>query len=115
MAATKTSSPFKKPAPFFDGTVCFCDRFVDKRFRTRDQMVQAARSGKQNIPEGSQASGTSEETELKLANAARASFEELLEDYDDFARTGGHTLWDKNPKEALYLRKLGAKNASRES
>ena len=64
----------------------FCDRFVDKRSRTRDQMVQAARSGKQNILEGSQASGTSKETELKLTNVARASLEELLEDYRDFLR-----------------------------
>src|SRR5438874_7161764 len=79
-------------------------------------MVQAARSGKQNILEGSQASGTSKETELKLTNVARASLEELLEDYRDFLRTGGHGLWDKNSKEALYVRKLGAKaNASYET
>ena len=64
---------FQKARIVFDGTVRFCDRFVDKRSRTRDQMVQAARSGKQNILEGSQASGTSKETELKLTNVARAS------------------------------------------
>ena len=93
-----------------------CDRFVDKRSRTRDQMVQAARSGKQNILEGSQASGTSKETELKLTNVARASLEELLEDFRDFLRTGGHALWPKNSKEALYVRKLGRKsNKSYES
>jgi len=62
----------------------FCDRFVDKRARTRDQMVQAARSGKQNILEASQASGTSRESEFKLTNVARASLEELLEDYRDY-------------------------------
>lgn len=80
---------FQKARIVFDGTVCFCDRFVDKRSRTRDQMVQAARSGKQNILEASQASGTSKETELKLTNVARAGLEELLEDYRDFLRTGG--------------------------
>jgi hypothetical protein len=72
---------FQKARIVFDGTMRFCDRFVDKRSRTRDQMVQAARSGKQNILEGSQASGTAKETELKLTNVARASLEELLEDY----------------------------------
>ncbi len=107
---------FQKARIVFDGTVRFCDRFVDKRSRTRDQMVQAARSGKQNILEASQASGTSKETELKLTNVARASLEELLEDYRDFLRTGGYALWPKNSKEALYVRKLGAKsNRSYES
>jgi four helix bundle suffix protein len=107
---------FQKARIIFDGTIRFCDRFVDKRSRTRDQMVQAARSGKQNILEGSQASATSKETELKLTNVARASLEELLEDYRDFLRTGSHPLWDKNSKEALYVRKLGLKsNASYES
>jgi four helix bundle suffix protein len=71
-------------------------------------MIQAARSGKQNILEGSSASGTSKETELKLLSVARASLEELLEDYRDYLRTGGHIQWDKNSKEALFVRKLGA-------
>ena len=94
----------------------FCQRFLEKRDRTVDQMVQAARSGKQNILEGSQASGTSKEMEIKLVNVARASQEELLEDYRDFLRTGGHPLWEKNSKEALFVRKLGARNdASYES
>ena len=75
---------FQKARIVFDGTVRFCDRFVDKRSHTRDQMVQEARSGKQNILEGSQASGTSKETEFKLTNVARASLEELLEDYRDY-------------------------------
>lgn len=100
---------FQKARIVYDGTVYFCDRFVDRRSRTRDQMVQAARSGKQNILEGSQASGTSKETELKLTNVARASLEELLEDYRDFLRTGGHSLWPKNSRKSLYVRKLGAK------
>lgn len=71
-------------------------------------MVQAARSGKQNILEGSQASGTSKETEIKLVNVARASLEELLEDYRDFLRKGGNPVWDKSSREALFVRKLGA-------
>jgi four helix bundle suffix protein len=70
-------------------------------------MIQAARSGKQNILEGSQASGTSRETEIKLINVARASLEELLEDYRDFLRVRGAVLWDKNSREALFVRKIG--------
>ncbi len=100
----------------YDGTVRFCERFLGKRDRTVDQMVQAARSGKQNILEGSQASGTSKETELKLVNVARASLEELLEDYQDYLRTRGLKLWAKDSKEALYVRRLGSqKNRSYES
>ena len=99
---------FQKARIVYDGTVCFCKRFLDRRDRTVDQMVQAARSGKQNILEASQASGTSKETEIKLVNVARASLEELLEDYRDFLRVGGHPLWDKSSKEALFVRKLGS-------
>lgn len=73
------------------------------------QMIQAARSGKQNILEGSEASGISKETEIKLTGVARASLGELLEDYRDYLRTDGHVLWDKNSKEALFVRKLGAR------
>ena len=103
---------FQKARIVYDGTVRFCDRFVDKRSCTTDQMVQAARSGKQNILEGSQASGTSKEMELKLTNVARASLEELLEDYRDFLRVGNHPLWDKSSKEALYIRRLGSRSDS---
>jgi four helix bundle suffix protein len=79
-------------------------------------MVQAARSGKQNIVEGSQASGTSKETELKLVGVARASLEELLEDYQDFLRNRRVPAWDKNSREALFVRKLGwKKNTSYET
>jgi len=107
---------FQKARIVYDGTVRFCERFLNPRDRTNDQMVQAARSGKQNILEGSQASGTSKEMELKLTNVARASFEELLEDYRDFLRVGGFPLWSKNSREALFVRKLGAKtDASFES
>ena len=72
-------------------------------------MVQAARSGKQNILEASQASGTSKETEIKLLNVARASLEELLEDYRDFLRIRGVPPWEKNSREALFVRKLGSR------
>ena len=88
----------------YDATVIFCDRFVDKRSRTHDQMVQAARSGRQNIAEGSMASATSKKTELKLTNVAKASLEELLLDYEDFLRQRRLPLWDKNSREALAVR-----------
>lgn len=77
----------------YDVTVRFCERYVDPRSRTRDQMVQAARSGVQNIAEGSQASGTSKKSELKLTNVARASLEELRLDYEDFLRQRDLPLW----------------------
>src|SRR3970040_2102076 len=80
----------------YDATLKFCDRFVDRRSRTHDQMVQAARSGKQNIAEGSMASGTSKKTELKLVGVARASIEELLLDFQDFLRQKGLPLWGKD-------------------
>jgi four helix bundle suffix protein len=80
----------------YDVTVRFCDRYIGKRSRTHDQMVQAARSGVQNIAEGSQASGTSKKTELKLTNVARASLEELRLDYEDFLRQRGLTIWGRN-------------------
>lgn len=77
----------------YDFTVLFCDRLIDRRSRTHDQMVQAARSGVQNIAEGSVASGTSRKMELKLTNVARASLEELRLDYEDFLRHRGLPLW----------------------
>ena len=77
----------------YDVTVRFCDLYLEKRSRTHDQMVQAARSGVQNIAEGSQASGTSKKTELKLTNVARASLEELRLDYEDYLRQRGLPLW----------------------
>ena len=97
---------FQKARIVYDGTVRFCDRFVDKRSRTTDQMVQAARSGKQNILEGSQASGTSKETEIKLTNVARASLEELLEDYRDFLRVRSLAEWPKEHSHTRRLREL---------
>ena len=88
----------------YDATVVFCERFVDKRSRTHDQMVQAARSGVQNIAEGSVASGTSRKTELKLTNVARASLEELLLDYNDFLRQRGMRIWAKDSVESTRVR-----------
>lgn len=92
----------------YDATTSFCDRFIDKRSRTHDQMVQAARSGRQNIAEGSQASGTSRKTELKLTNVARASLEELLLDYEDFLRQRGLAPWPKDDPRALEIRRLAS-------
>jgi len=97
---------FQKARIVYDGAVHFCERFVDKRSRTHDQMVQAARSGKQNILEGSQASGTSKETEIKLTNVARASLEELLEDYRDFLRVRGLEEWTREHSHTQRLREL---------
>jgi four helix bundle protein len=79
----------------YDVTVRFCEGFVDRRSRTHDQMVQAARSGVQNIAEGSQASATSKKTEMKLTGVARASLEELQLDYEDFLRQRGLSEWDR--------------------
>jgi four helix bundle suffix protein len=98
---------YQKAAIVYDATVYFCDHFIDRRSRRHDQMVQAARSGKQNIVEGSMASATSKETEIKLVNVARASLEELLADYQDFLRVRGAPLSDKDSGEALYVRRLG--------
>ncbi|MFC1582321.1 four helix bundle suffix domain-containing protein [Planctomycetota bacterium] len=89
----------------YDGTAIFCERFIDKYSRTNDQMVQAARSGRQNIAEGSAASATSKKTELKLTNVAKASLEELLLDFEDFLRRGGLSQWDKDSPEAQAVRK----------
>ena len=91
----------------YDATVFFCDKYIDKRSRTHDQMVQAARSGKQNIVEGSVVSAISKETEIKLMGVARASLEELLNDYKDFLRVRGLALWDKNDKRVLEIRAIG--------
>lgn len=91
----------------FDVTVRFCDRYISPRSRTHDQMVQAARSGVQNIGEGSKASGTSKKMELKLTNVARASLEELMLDYEDFLRQRGLPLWPEGDprRKALVARR----------
>ena len=98
---------YQKSEVIYDFTFRFCGKFLKKGDRSIDQMVQAARSGKQNIAEGSKASTTSTEMELKLTNVARASLEELLLDYQDFLRVRDFPLWEKSSKEALYVRRLG--------
>lgn len=94
---------YRKAEIVYDATVKFCKDLMEKRDRTYDQMIQAARSGKQNIVEGSLASGGSKEMEFKLTQVARASLEELLEDYRDFLRARGFAEW---PKEHAYTRRL---------
>lgn len=87
----------------YDVTVRFCDRFIDRRSRTHGQMVQAARSGVQNIAEGSEASATSKKTELKLTQVARASLEELKLDYEDYLRQRDLQLWPRNDSRRQAL------------
>lgn len=98
---------YRKAEVVYDLTYEFCRRFLSRRDRTVDQMVQAARSGKQNIAEGSQASGTSTEMEIKLTNVARASLEELRTDFEDYLRVRRLVPWTKESKEARYVRQLG--------
>lgn len=97
---------YRKAEIVYDATVYFCARFLEKRDRTYDQMIQAARSGKQNIIEGSVASGLSKETEIKLTGVARAGLEELLADYHDFLRTRGLAEWTKDHPYTRRLREL---------
>jgi four helix bundle suffix protein len=97
---------YQKAEIVYDATVYFCDRFLNLRDRTRDQMIQAARAGKQNIIEGSQASGTSKETELKLTSVARSSLEELLADYRDFLRIRSLKEWPRDHPYTKRLREL---------
>lgn len=96
----------------YDATVVFCNRFGDKRSRTHDQMVQAARSGRQNIAEGSRASATSSQTELRLVGVARASLDELLLHYEDFLRQRKLPQWEKDDPQALKIRALGKAHPS---
>ncbi|NLA87586.1 MAG: four helix bundle protein [Clostridiales bacterium] len=103
---------FQVAEVIYDGTVRFCEKYIDRSSRTRDQMVQAARSGRQNIAEGSMASGTSKKTELKLTGVAKASLEELLLDYEDFLRQRGLRLWPKDSTEALAVRNRFRSDAS---
>ncbi len=91
----------------YDATVSFCEQFVDKRSRTHDQMVQAARSGGKNLAEGSRAAATTSQTELRLVNVARASLEELLLDDEDYLRQRGHRQWEPNDPGALEVRAVG--------
>jgi len=103
----RTLLSYQKSEVIYEITYRFCQRFLSKGDRTIDQMVQAARSGKQNILEGSKAGATSRETEIKLTNVARASLEELLEDYRDFLRVRDLAVWDRQSRQAQYVRRLG--------
>jgi len=98
---------FQVATLIYDGTVRFCRRFVDDRSRTLDQMVQAARSGRQNIAEGNRAGAVSSTSELKLTNVARASLEELLLDFEDYLRHNDLPLWQPDSPEAKKVRALG--------
>lgn len=97
---------YQKAEIVFDGTAYFTNRFFHKYDRTIGQMVQAARSGKQNIAEGSMASGTSKEMEIKLTNVAKASQEELLLDYEDFLRVRKLPIWEKDHRLVARVREL---------
>jgi len=99
---------FQVATIIYDATVAFCERFVDARSRTVDQMVQSARSGRQNIAEGSRASATSSQTELRLVNVARSSLDELLLDYEDFLRQRHLPLWAKDAPAARKVRGLAS-------
>lgn len=98
---------FQVATIIYDATVAFCDRFISGRSRTHDQMVQAARSGRQNIAEGNRAGGTSTKSELHLTNVARASLEELLLDFEDYLRQRRLPQWPKDSPEAKSIRAVG--------
>ena len=102
----RTLKSYQMAEIVYDATAAFCDRWIGRRSRTHNQMVEAARSGKQNIAEGSMASGTSKKFELKLVGVARASLEELLLDYQDFLRQRSLPLWEKNDPKAKKIRQL---------
>ena len=105
----QTLRSFQKAEVVYDITFRFAHKYLSNGDRTIDQMIQAARSGKQNILEGSKAGTTSKETEIKLTNVGRASLEELLADYRDYLRVRDLPLWGKDSKEALFVRELGRK------
>ncbi len=105
----RTTCSFQTATIIYDATYWFCSKFLDPRSRTVDQMVQAARSGRQNIAEGSRAAATSSQTELRLLNVARASLDELLLDYEDFLRHRHLAAWSPDAPEALAVRQVPRK------
>jgi len=105
---------YQKTEVIYEITFYFCSTYLQKGDRTVDQMVQAARSGKQNIIEGSAASATSAKTEIKLVNVAKASLQELLEDYIDYLRTRGHRQWEEGSVELETMRQLGRDHSDAE-
>jgi four helix bundle suffix protein len=102
----RTLRSFQATTIIYDATVSFCARFLDKHSRTVDQMVQAARSGRQNIAEGSRASAASSQTELRLVNVARSSLDELLLDYEDYLRQHRLSQWGKDDPKAQAVREI---------
>lgn len=101
---------YQKANVIFCLTYYFVEHYIQKGDRTYDQMLQAARSGKQNIIEGSAASSTSAKTEIKLINVAKASLQELLEDYEDYLKTRGFRQWEEDSEELKAMRDLGKKH-----
>jgi len=102
----RNTASFQTATLIYDATYSFCEQFVDSRSRTLDQMIQAARSGRQNIAEGSRAAATSSQTELRLVNVARSSLEELLLDYEDYLRHRRLALWPLSSREASAVREV---------
>jgi four helix bundle suffix protein len=105
----RDAASFQTATIIYDATYWFCEKFLDSRSRTVDQMVQAARSGRQNIAEGSRAAATSSQTELRLLNTARSSLEELLLDYEDFLRHRRFAQWAPDAPEAMAVRNVPRK------
>jgi four helix bundle suffix protein len=103
----RTTASFQTATLIYDATYWFCEKFLDPRSRTVDQMVQAARSGRQNIAEGSRFAATSSQTELRLLNTARSSLEELLLDYEDYLFHRHLPQWAPESAEALAVRAVG--------
>lgn len=99
---------FRKSECIYDITAYFVETHLDRGDRTRDQMLQAARSGKQNIAEGSAAGSTSRETEIKLTNVAKASLQELLLDYEDYLRVRSLHLWGRDDARTMQARRVCA-------
>lgn len=112
MSNLRPSGGYRRTASFqtatiiYDGTWWFCEKFLDAHSRTMDQMIQAARSGRQNIAEGSRASATSSQTELRLMNVARSSLEELLLDFEDYLRHRHLPMWNSDSPEAMDIRHM---------
>jgi restriction system protein len=106
----RTLRAFQVTTLIYDATYWFCEAFLPSRSRMIDQMVQAARSGRQNIAEGSRAGTTSSQSELLLVNVARASLDELLLDYEDFLRQRGQSCWEKDDPEAMVVRRIATDN-----
>lgn len=102
---------YRKADVIYQMTCYFCTRFLTRGDRTVDQMVQAARSGKQNIVEGCAASATSAKTEIKLVNVAKASLKELLEDYEDYLKVHGHPQWTEGSAEYEAMRRIGREHS----